>query len=55
MAPATEMRQTTEEGGGKVIGMLFYLFPLNGNSNRTANSPLGDVVLFWDRYSELEH
>ena len=33
----------------------FYLHPLSGNGNRTANSPLGDVVLFWDRYPELEH
>lgn len=25
------------------------------NSNRTANSPLGDVLLFWDRHPELEY
>ena len=41
---------------GQVIYKWFLSFPLSVNGNRTVNSPLGDVVLlFWDRYPELEH
>jgi len=46
----------TTERGFQVTYQRLYLFPLRGNDNRTANSPLGDiVVLFWDRYQDLEH
>ena len=45
------------EGEVKQPTKVFYLFLLSGNDNRTANSPLGNVVvlLFWGRYPDLEH
>ena len=41
---------------GQVIYRWFLSFPLRGDGNRTADSPLGGVpLLFWDRHLDLEH
>jgi len=50
-------RDEPDDQKGRSSDLQFLSFPLSRNGNRTANSSLENLVLllFWDRYPELEH